>query len=357
MWKLKRNKRRSSMRRMRLRRRRRLYIRRALVLLCAALIVALLIAIPIWIVRAVRDADNDSLFGKTKQPAKSTAPIGGQEIPDEERPVPVVGQNTVLLGSEVSSAYVVLLDMTDNRIVAAKNADVQHPPASITKVMTLLVAVEKIPDLDAEYTMSWKIINPPYQQGANVTGLLTDETVRLEDLLYGCVLPSGADATAALADYVTDGEVDYGEMDEAVFAQMMTDKAQELGAVNTRFTNTSGLHHKDHKTTARDMALIMAAAMRNPVCREVLMTQEYMLPCTPQHPEGLLLTSDLFETVDQSVILAGKTGWTPQAQNTLVTYAVGADGHEYVCVTMGSPGHPAALADTLQLYKDYAGLE
>lgn len=331
-------------RRMRARRRRLLYLRRALIILVAAALLALIIATPIWIVNAVRARAR----GTESQPAPTTVPTTATTVPTEP-PVPAVSEDTAVLDDEVDGTYAVLLDVTDGRVVAAKNADVPANPASITKVMTLLVAVENIADLDEEFTMSWTIINPLVAQGANITGLETGESVPLRDLLYGAILPSGADATIGLATYVAGSE--------EAFAERMNQRAAELGCTNTHFTNTSGLHDGEHKTTAMDMALMMAAAVKNPVCLEVLSTRDYTMTATEHHPDGLPLVSTLFKNMDQSVIRAGKTGYTDQARNTLVTYTVGADGHGYVYVTMGNNGHRAALNDTLLVYENYCGVK
>lgn len=326
----------------RMRRRRLLYLRRALILVCGAALVALVIATPIWIAKGIRSHrpkdETDFVPTTVTTTTRTTKP-----------PIPDVDTNTAPLEGKVDGTYAVLLDMTTGRVLAAKNANVAANPASITKVMTLLVAVENIKNLDEEYTMTWQIINPLWEQGANITGLETGETVPLRDLLYGCILPSGADATIALADYVAGSE--------EAFAELMNQKAVELGCTNTHFTNTSGLHNRLHKTTAMDMALIMAAAMRNPVCAEVLSTREYTMMATDHHPDGLPLISTLFKTLDQSIIKAGKTGYTNQARNTLVTYTIGPNGHEYVYVTMDNSRHQKALADTFAVYKEFCGIE
>ena len=329
-------------RRMRARRRRLLYLRRALILLVAAALLALVIATPIWIVQGIRNHRRGGEFPADVKPTviQPTAP------PEPVEVIPAVDGNTAALGSEIVSEYAVLLDMTEGRVVAAKNPHVQANPASITKVMTLLVAVENIENLQDTYTMSYKIIDPVYTQGASVTGLTSGETVTVESLLYGCILPSGADATAALADYVAGGE--------EAFADLMNRKALALGAQNTHFTNSSGLHSMYHKTTAMDMALIMAAAMENPTCRQVLSAREYLIPPTPQHPEGLLQTSTMFKHIGSryTCVQAGKTGYTDQALNTLATYtAIG--GHEYVFVSMYANGSDKALEDAHTVYREY----
>lgn len=337
-------------RRRRAHRRRMLYLRRTLLVVCAALLLALLIATPFWIIDGLRSHQAPQVE------EDSTVTTASQTTAPTQPPFPYVDASTLSLEGKIASTYAVLLDVTEGRVVAARNADVRANPASITKVMTLLVAVENIEHLDTPYTMSWKIIDPPYKEQASTTGLETGETVTLLDLLYGCILPSGADATAALADYVADHEADYDPQDEATFAAMMNQRAAQLGATNTHFTNSSGLHDPEHKTTAMDMALIMAEAMKNPVCRQVLMAKEYRFPSTPQHPEGLLQVSTAFRHIggQDTCILAGKTGYTDQAMNTLVTYAK-IDRHEYVFVAMYGNGSDQVLEDTHKVYREFCG--
>ena len=337
-----------------IRRRRLLYLRRGLLLLACAAILALLIATPIWIVNRVRNHADDSR-DKTKKPGNSVS----DGVDTEEGDNPVVEPGAVVLGSEVHSEYAALWDMTEGRLVAAKNANVQANPASITKVMTLLVAVENIDNLDAEYTVPWQVTTQ-VALDATRAGLNSGDVFTLRDLLYGCILPSGADAAVALAHYVTGLSADHIAEAEARFAEMMNQRAAELGATNTHFVNTSGLHHKDHKTTAKDMALIMAAAMKNETCRQVLMAERYSSPATQSLPPQQLAAGEWRSTLftgwlgaDHYGIVAGKTGYTGQASHTLATYTVGADGHEYVLVTMSAKGSDKAVEDARYLFDTY----
>lgn len=347
-------------RRMRARRRRLLYLRRALILLCGAAILALMIATPIWIVRAVRNARDDRDAADAKTPPQSDS--SPQDSVDTTVKIPDVDESTVVLGSEVGSEYVVLLDMTDNRVVAAKNAHGQANPASITKVMTLLVAAENIVDLDAEYTVPWQVTTyvASMDKDASTAGLNSGDVFTMRELLYGCILPSGADAAIALADIVIGGRAaDLGEA-EALFARMMNERAVELGADETNFINTTGLHHTMHKTTAMDMALIMAAAMKNADCRQALMMDQYSsehtLALMPNQLKDGTWHSTLFTEWlgnDRYGIAAGKTGYTDQALHTMASYTVGADGHEYVLVTMRVNGRDKAVADARYLFETY----
>lgn len=123
----------------------------------------------------------------------------------------------------------------------------------MTKVMTLLVAAENLPDLDAAFTMTQAIIDPLYLAGASMAGFVNGETVTMRDLLYGAVVPSGAEATEALAQAVAGSE--------EAFVAMMNEKAAALGLTNTHFMNTSGLHDENHYSTVREIALILQAAL------------------------------------------------------------------------------------------------
>ena len=263
---------------------------------------------------------------------------------------PLYASDTARMGESVDADYAVLIDVTDNRVVASKKAAVRVYPASITKVMTLLVAVEKTTDFTAPFTMTYAITDPLYLANATVAGFSNNETVPIEDLLYGAILPSGADACQALALHVAGSS--------EAFVKLMNDRAAELGLVNTHFVNPDGLHHPDHYTSAEDMAVIMTAAMANEHCRQVLSTYQYTTTSTPQHPEGILLTSTMFGRMygtepDGATIIAGKTGYTTEAGHTMVSYAEGENGHDYVLVTMKGSNRWEATYDAFDIYTAY----
>ena len=174
----------------------------------------------------------------------------------------------------------------------------------------------------------------------------------MTDLLYGAILPSGADATEALALHIA--------WSEEAFAALMNAKAKELGLKDTHFVNTSGLHDRDHYTTAADMAVVLRAAMADPLCRQVLTAVEYTTASTPQHPEGLKLYSTLFSRMygtepEGATIIGGKTGYTAQAGYTMASYAVGEDGHDSVFVTMKGTSGWEATYDVIEALTRYCG--
>lgn len=252
-----------------------------------------------------------------------------------------------LTSSNINSLYAVLLDVQDNTILAQRDADHRMYPASMTKIMTVLVAVENIQDMNETVTMTYDIIAPLVEAEASRAGFEEGETVSVRDLLYGIALPSGADATIALADHICGSE--------DAFVKLMNDKAQELGLKNTHFTNASGLQDKEHYSTATDIALLMSYVMKNDTCREILSTYQYTTAATDQHPEGILLESNMFSRmygteVTGITIEAGKTGYTDEAGHCLVSYATDDSGKEYIAVTAMGPNYWQAVYDTFAIY-------
>ena len=192
------------------------------------------------------------------EPAPEPEPEPGQSALTEAQATDA----TKTLDLELYSSSAVLVDVQSGTVLAEKGMDEKIYPASMTKVMTLLVAAENLPDLDATFTMTQAIIDPIYLAGASMAGFVDGETVSMRALLYGAVVPSGAEATEALAQAVAGSE--------EAFVTMMNEKAAALGLTSTHFMNTSGLHDEDHYSTVREIALILQAALQNEVCAEVL---------------------------------------------------------------------------------------
>ncbi|MBQ7011539.1 MAG: D-alanyl-D-alanine carboxypeptidase [Clostridia bacterium] len=246
---------------------------------------------------------------------------------------PVYDIRSGLLGTSIVSDYAIIVDIEENRVVASRNSTVKMYPASMTKVMTLYVAALYIPEEDLyskTYRMTNEIINPLYLANATRAGFEGGEDVLLIDYMYGTILPSGADCTVALSNYVAGSE--------EAFAELMNKTARELGLANTHFTNSTGLHDPDHYTTAYEMSVIMNAAMRNEVCRKVLSTYTYTTHVTPQHPSGITLYSTALVRLTPSnssdlTFFAGKTGFTDEARQCLASVSRTADGKEYIMVT------------------------
>lgn len=220
-----------------------------------------------------------------------------------------------------------LLDVENNTLLAGRKYNAKIYPASMVKVMTLLVAAEELPKDSKGYTFSQAEYDTFWNEGATIAGFPVGEEICIADLYYGMILPSGADAAMALAK-LTAG-------DEAAFVERMNAKAAQLGLQNTHFTNATGLHDKEQYTTAADMTLILAAAMQNETCAPVLSAVNYQAQAkTEEQPGGILWESSMFarmygNEVENVQIVAGKTGYTPEAKHCLVQYAV-KDGKAYV---------------------------
>ncbi|MBQ4557293.1 MAG: serine hydrolase [Clostridia bacterium] len=262
--------------------------------------------------------------------------------------------NTKEITEQINSEYAFLLDVTNNEVVAHKNGEAIIYPASMTKVMTLIVAIENIEDLNDTFTFDYTITDPAYEAGASIAGFLSSETVPLIDILYGIHLPSGADAATAIA-------IEVAGTEEA-FVEMMNDKAKAMGLTNTHFVNASGLHDPNHYTTPHEMAKITEYAMKNPIIAEIMSEYQYTTTPTPQHPDGLLLTSTMFsymrgDEVDGIDIFAGKTGYTTEARRCLASVAETEDGKRYILVTANGysaeDGDHAAVYDAFDIYREY----
>jgi D-alanyl-D-alanine carboxypeptidase (penicillin-binding protein 5/6) len=252
----------------------------------------------------------------------------------------------------VDAPCAILVDVTKGRIVAQKNADKRGYPASITKMMTLLVAVENTEDFDSTYEMTFDIVNDTYQQGASRAGFGGGEKVTVTDLLYGCILPSGADATIGLANHLSGSE--------PAFVKLMNERCKTLGLKNTHFENTSGLHGDKHYSTAADMAVILMAAMQDKTCKEVLSAVKYTTAKTPENPNGLELYSTMFSRMygtepEGATIIAGKTGYTAQAGHTMASFATGDNGHEYIFVSMDGTDKWKATYDAINVLTAFCG--
>lgn len=258
---------------------------------------------------------------------------------------------TKSIGSEVNANYAVVFDLDQGIILGEKNSSASMNPASMTKVMTLLVAVENLPDLEKKITITQDIVDYVKARGASNCGFVAGEQVRVKDLLYGVILPSGADAVLALAKEISGSE--------AGFVALMNKKAQDLGlSLDCKFQNATGLYHSTHHMNVKDIGEIMAAAMRNSLAREVLSTENYQIPATNKHENGIKLTN-LFvqrikgqDTGGASVTMA-KTGFVRQSMFCAVSSGKGANGKNLLVVTGYSSSTWQCIKDHATLYKRF----
>ncbi len=298
----------------------------------------------------------------SQEPAPEEEPASEEPEPEEEPAAEEPGEKTYAPASvteatktldlELYSENALLIDLESNTVLVQKNADARIYPASMTKVMTVLVAAEHIENWDETFTMTQSIIDPLFLADASMAGFVHGEEVSMMELLYGAVLPSGAEATEALA-IVTAGS-------EEAFAALMNEKAQALGLQDTHFVDASGLHDENHYTTLSDMAIIMQAALDNPHCREVLTSVNHTSPATAQNPEGVAMTNRFLyrirlQQTGNVDIQAAKTGYTAQAMNCCVSYGIMENGRAAICVTAHAWTGDYCIADHLALYGTYCG--
>ena len=252
--------------------------------------------------------------------------------------------------SNVLSQYAILIDETDNTIVAQKEAHTIICPASMTKILTVLVAAEHITNLDDTFTITREITDYAYQHKCSTAGFLDEETVTVRDLLYGTVLPSGGEAAAALAIYTAGSQ--------EAFMDLMNDKLDQLGLSETaHFTNCVGLYDENHYCTVYDMAMILKAALANDIAGEVLAARTYTTSVTEQHPEGIVLSNWFLRRIEDKetggAVLAAKTGFVNQSGNCAASYFVSSSGKPYICVTANTYSSWRCIYDHVALYSMY----
>jgi D-alanyl-D-alanine carboxypeptidase len=237
----------------------------------------------------------------------------------------IVFANT--LPPSVASDGAVLMDADTGTILYSKNMNTAYPPASTTKIMTALLTIENI-NLNDIITVSKKT---PYVDGSKI-GIFEGEEIKAKDLLYGLLLLSGNDCAEALAEHIS-GSTD-------TFAKLMNKRAKELGCENTNFVNPHGLYDNNHKTSAKDLAIILNEAMKHPEFREIASTFIYKIPPTNKHPEGIYLANENKLIQKNSKYYykeaeAGKTGYTTQSGFSYVASAI-KDNHRLILALVHS---------------------
>lgn len=285
------------------RRRRRLrYGRIAAALLILAAVLFLLIKGTVFIVQKLTNKEQETTFHLA---GETVSDLPEDFIKTQKPAIPSFQKtnSTKAFGDAIECGYGILTDLQEGTVLYEKDAYSRIYPASLTKIMTLIVAVEQCEDLSDTFTMTNDIIDPLFEANASRAGFKHREQVSIRDLLYGTILPSGADAAVALALYVSGSE--------EAFAALMNEKVKELGLLGTHFTNATGLHDRDQYSTAYDLAVILAYALSNDTCREVLSAQTYTTAATQQNPDGIELQSTLFSYMygdepEGALVLGGK---------------------------------------------------
>lgn len=227
----------------------------------------------------------------------------------------------------ISSKTAILYNLDNGEILYEKNADEKVSIASLTKIMTALVTLENIQDLDKQVVLINQDFQGLVQTNAVTAGFTKGEIVTYKDLLYGLLLPSGADAAKALARNVAGSEDG--------FIKMMNDKVKELDLKQTNFSTVIGLDDENNYSTARELSLIFKEALKNNDFKTIIKAKQYTTSDSKIKFKSTIQSNAKKFDIDIPYILGGKTGTTTDAGLCLATIAK-ANNVNYMLVTTGA---------------------
>ncbi len=300
-------------------------------MICAALVAA-----SVWFLIGCRQ-EPDFLYPLAEQTAARI-----EQIPEEEeRALTFASDLCVVTGDEPQPDASVIAEATgvfacdSQSVLVQKNVFERMYPASITKIMTALVAIRH-GDLNASVTVGDEVVIT--ESGASMCKIKPGDTLTLEQLLYGLMLPSGNDAGAAIAVHIAGSE--------AAFADMMNEQAYKVGATDTHFVNPHGLHDPQHYTTVYDLYLIFREALKEPVFRQLIGTASYTANYQDRTGAAVSQTwqsSNRFLTGERQMPQGltaggGKTGTTQAAGYCLIMDSLDEDQNDYISVVLKSDG-------------------
>ena len=251
-------------------------------------------------------------------------------------------------GPKIGAEAAILMEVNTGTILYAKNIDEKLYPASITKMLTALIAIEKC-DMDEPVTFSQAAIDSiNWREDANI-GINPGNTITMEQCLYGLLVGSANEVAYAIAEHIS------GDGNIAGFAELMNEKAKELGCKNSHFITPNGIHNEDHYTSAYDMALIAQAFYSDELLTKMASTTSYHIPQTDTQPRSdmtVYAKSKLHKGKEYAYdhLIGTKTGYTDVARQTLVSCAE-YNGLKTVCVILKEET-PAQFTDTIELF-DY----
>lgn len=236
------------------------------------------------------------------------------------------------LGKNLYSTNYIFLDADTGQVLSAKKQDEQISIASLTKMMTVLLAIENSSSLNQTVTITDEMIDGLYEEQASVAGYVTGDTATILDLCYAAAIPSAADAANALAIQIG------GSFEN--FYQMMNDKAAQLGMNRTVFKSAHGLDREGQYSTVEDVSKLLRYALQNPTFKEVFSTKEYTTQATTYYPFGIPLASTIWAYADTygynlTNLSGGKTGYTLQAGRCIAYWATVNDMN-IIAVTAGA---------------------
>ncbi len=244
---------------------------------------------------------------------------------------------------DIKSNNAILYNTNNNEVLYQKNEDDKVQIASLTKIMTALITLENIKDVNEKVTLTKEDFKGLLEENLVTAGFIPNETVTYNDLLYGLLLPSGADAAKALARLVAGTEEN--------FIKKMNDKAKKLNLKNTNFSNVIGLDDENNYSTAKDVATLFNYALKNKNFKEIITTETYKTANNRLSFKNKIRKNQLVG----DYILGGKTGTTDGAGLCLASIAQ-ADDANFLLVTLGAPYDKKgnhSLEDASTIYKYY----
>ncbi|MDF2510678.1 MAG: D-alanyl-D-alanine carboxypeptidase [Herbinix sp.] len=284
----------------------------------------LMVVIAAFVYKFINTSENQYIFEKEYDDRRTLDPISKIEA----------DTSVSISPNKLNSPNAILIRLKDHTILMQKNIEEKIYPASLTKMMTAIVAIENLPNINGKIKLTNSTFQGLYEADASMAGFQPGEQVRAIDLIYGVLLPSGAESCIGLADYIAGSEKD--------FVGVMNQKAADLGMDNTHFENSTGLHNENHYTTVKDLAILLSYALQNDTFREVFTSSRHSTGPTNRHPDGITFYSTMFKGLsNQSIIdgeiLGGKTGYTDEAGLCLASLAkVGK--REYIMISAGANG-------------------
>lgn len=271
-------------------------------------------------------SEADSLAGFDVQAGIETASLFAGDltiIPDELNH---------MSDTSITATSALIVNATDDAVVYANNVYERMYPASLTKIITALVVLQKA-DLNGMVTVSYKASNIT-ESGAKLCGFKEGDTIKLEDLLNSFLIYSGNDAGIAIAEHVAGSEED--------FAKLMNEAAKSVGAVHSNFVNSHGLHNDNHYTTAYDLYLIFNELVKYDEFVKIINTTDYSVKYTDskgqEQTKNFLTTNRYLKDTEKSpegiTVVGGKTGTTSKAGNCLILYSKDSKDKEYISLIL-----------------------
>ncbi len=254
---------------------------------------------------------------------------------------------------EVTAKNALMVSLDTGETIYSKNPEERCYPASLTKIMTALLLIEKTKDFQKEtITVSKNAINAMMGTGSSVAGLVEGEVLTVEQILYYLLLTSAGDSTIAIAEHCSGSE--------SAFVDEMNSKAAELGMNGTHYVNPHGLHDPNHYTTAYDLSILTKEALKYDIFKKICSESRYKMPATNKSRAKILVTTNMLQDISTAYYYkyaAGvKTGFTDEAGRCLISTAKNESGYSYLlillgCKNNGSWGSRVEFNESKKLYE------